>query len=517
MRRIIGLEHELDAVFYDPSGNLFYEVKPREALLDSFFRVAMRHGVASSPLTFDQGVDRIILPNGGMFYVDLGNPEVCLPECKDPREVVIYDKAADILLTKILDTWRRSSRNPGSAYLRLYKKNTGILPNPDASKEAKRRTPTSRAFHENYLVSQGVFERITVGKSAEKLEGFQREMWFFGLFLMVRYLITGSGGIVCNSNETTRREYPFEFVVSPRFSNIYKIVSSSTTATGCERAVINSKSESLMGNLPYRRLHVICGDGNMMEKSVWLTVGITSLILELLEHDFWDRNLALNPLSVSSNFGDFLKDLSRDHTGETRLELVDGRKNTVLEILWRYYELCESYSLKYKKKRHEKILKEWRRVLRAIETDWRDLIGVLGWPTLRWIVCGEDERRSLDEEEAHRLNFEFHNIHTGEGLYYELLDDFERVTTDEEILAAVSHPPRTRASLRAWLCNHIKRRGFSFSCNWNSVSFCDEDDPEMEYRIRLENPYVVRIRKSQVDESTRVAMIKLGLLDKEEE
>jgi len=51
-----------------------------------------------------EGVEEVIrtlsaLGNGGRLYVDHGkHPEYCTPECLNPLEIVLHDKAGDLLL-----------------------------------------------------------------------------------------------------------------------------------------------------------------------------------------------------------------------------------------------------------------------------------------------------------------------------------------------------------------------------------------------------------------------------------
>ena len=124
------------------------------------------------------------------------------------------------------------------------------------------------------------------------------------------------------------------------------------------------------------------------------------------------------------------------------------------------------------------ILREWRRVLTLLERDPRDLVGILGWPTLKWILeeySGGGKPLGLDHAEMQRLNYDFHQIDFGKSLYYQLLPDFERITTDEEIRYAAMHPPETRAKLRVATARKALVRGIDFIPCWDRVLVADRE------------------------------------------
>ena len=41
-----------------------------------------------------------VLTNGARYYVDHAHPELSTPECADPRSIVVYDRAAEIILQR---------------------------------------------------------------------------------------------------------------------------------------------------------------------------------------------------------------------------------------------------------------------------------------------------------------------------------------------------------------------------------------------------------------------------------
>ena len=90
----------------------------------------------------------MILTNGARLYVDHAHPEYSAPECTDPLDAVIWDKAGERVMEAAA---RHVASVPGAAKLQLYKNNVD-------GKGA------SYGSHENYLMSrQTPFPRSSPG------------------------------------------------------------------------------------------------------------------------------------------------------------------------------------------------------------------------------------------------------------------------------------------------------------------------------------------------------------------
>ena len=57
----------------------------------------------------DMGLANVILTNGARLYVDHAHPEYSTPEVTTPRDVVLWDKAGELVM---LDASRRPPRCP---------------------------------------------------------------------------------------------------------------------------------------------------------------------------------------------------------------------------------------------------------------------------------------------------------------------------------------------------------------------------------------------------------------------
>ena len=50
-----------------------------------------------------------VLTNGARYYVDHAHPELSTPECADPRSIVVFDKAAELILQRSMAAGRRAA------------------------------------------------------------------------------------------------------------------------------------------------------------------------------------------------------------------------------------------------------------------------------------------------------------------------------------------------------------------------------------------------------------------------
>src|SRR6187200_1820974 len=86
----------------------------------------------------DVGLANLILTNGARLYVDHAHPEYATPECTNPRDVLRWDKAGELIARRAGEL---ASAIPGAPRMLLYKNNTD---NKGAS----------YGSHENYLMSR---------------------------------------------------------------------------------------------------------------------------------------------------------------------------------------------------------------------------------------------------------------------------------------------------------------------------------------------------------------------------
>jgi len=69
----------------------------------------------------DLGLANVILTNGARLYVDHAHPEYSTPECTNPRDAVIWDKAGERVMA---DAARRAAQVPGTQPIRVQSMTT---------------------------------------------------------------------------------------------------------------------------------------------------------------------------------------------------------------------------------------------------------------------------------------------------------------------------------------------------------------------------------------------------------
>src|SRR5580693_2524404 len=213
----------------------------------------------SSQLTDeDLGLANVILTNGARLYVDHAHPEYSAPECTNPLDAVIWDKAGERVMAEAAS---RAGSMPSGAAIQLYKNNTD---NKGAS----------YGCHENYLMSRAT--------------PFADIVRHLTPFFVSRQVVCGAGRV---GRGADGRDEGFQ--ISQRADFFEVEVGLETTL---KRPIINTRDEPHADPEKYRRLHVTIGDANMSEISSYLKLGTTSLVLAMIEDRFLGSDLARSHL-----------------------------------------------------------------------------------------------------------------------------------------------------------------------------------------------------------------------------
>jgi proteasome accessory factor A len=189
------------------------------------FDLARELADASQLTDEDVGLANVILTNGARLYVDHAHPEYSTPECTNPRDAVIWDKAGERIME--IAAYHAASI-PGAQPIQLYKNNTD---NKGAS----------YGCHENYLMARATpFADIVRNLTP---------------FFVCRPVIAGAGRVGLGQDG---REHGFQ--ISQRADFFEVEVGLETTL---KRPIINTRDEPHADAEKYRRLHVIIGDANL--------------------------------------------------------------------------------------------------------------------------------------------------------------------------------------------------------------------------------------------------------------
>ncbi len=378
------------------------------------------------------------LVNGARFYVDHAHPEYSCPEVTNIRDLVIHEKAGE----RVLEMARREANAllPDGTQMLIYKNNSD-------------RKGNSYGSHENYLMDR----RTSFKQIVENL------MPFF----VTRQVYAGAGKV-----GSENRGQPCSYQISQRSDFFETEVALDTMV---KRPIINTRDEPHADREKYRRLHVIVGDANLSEYTIYLRSGATALVLSMIEDGAITRNLSLRDPVRS------LRETSHDPTCKQELQLYDGKWMTAVQIQQEYLEMA----LKYVDGREidsltKDVLEKWQYVLGCLERDPMELDGKIDWVMKKALIEGFMERKSLDwnSPKVEMLDLQYHDLRPEKGLYYilERQGKAERIVTDDEITAAILKPPEdTRAYFRG---ECLRRYGASvFGVNWDSISFGVDDEP----------------------------------------
>jgi proteasome accessory factor A len=377
------------------------------------------------------------LVNGARYYVDHAHPEYSCPEVTNARELVIHEKAGE----RIVELSRREASVllPAGAQLLLYKNNSD-------------RKGNSYGSHENYLM--------------DRRTSFKQIVEHLMPFFVTRQVFCGAGKV-----GSENRSHPCAYQLSQRADFFETEVALDTMV---KRPIINTRDEPHADREKYRRLHVIVGDSNMSEYTIWLRNGVTALVLSMIEDGAIDRNLSLrDPVRA-------IKEISHDPTCAKEVELERGGSRSAVQVQAEYLELAQRYVRANPTPELADLLAQWELVLVALERDPMELATRIDWVIKQAMIERFMERKGLDWEspQVQMLDLQYHDLRRDRGLYYllERQGQVERIVTDEEISRAIQEPPEdTRAYFRG---RCLQRYGPEvFGVNWDSISFGIGDEP----------------------------------------
>ena len=319
------------------------------------------------------------------------------------------------------------------------------------------RKGNSYGTHENYLMDRAVpFARIV-----------QHVIPHF----VTRQIYTGAGKVGTEASSTGGVEVTYQ--LTQRADFFEEEVGLETTL---KRPIVNTRDEPHCDAQKYRRLHVIVGDANLAEVSTLLKVGVTAIVLAMIEDDFFgERDFTLDaPVQA-------MRRVSYDLSLKEPLALADGRRMSALEIQWEHLDLAKKYAEDrglecVGESVGADVLQRWEAVLSALETDPSSLATQLDWVAKHQIINGYRERHDLSwsDPKLAAMDLQYHDVRPGRSLFAKL--PMERVTTEDEVLEAMTEPPTTTRAYFRGKC--LQRWASSIAAaNWDSMVFDLGSDP----------------------------------------
>jgi proteasome accessory factor A len=425
-RRIFGLENEYGVTCTFRGQR---RLSPDEVARYLFRRVV--HWGRSS---------NVFLENGARLYLDVGShPEYATPECDSVTDLVSHDKAGERILESLLSAAQMRLHEEGiSGEVYLFKNNTDSAGN-------------SYGCHENYLVArQGEFARM-----AEILIPF----------FVTRQVYAGAGKVLHGPRGA-------QYCLSQRAEHIWEGVSSATTRS---RPIINTRDEPHADAERYRRLHVIVGDSNMSEYTSFLKVGVTDLVLRMVEENSVMRDLTLeNPIRA-------IREISHDITCRKRVRLASGRELSALDVQTEYLERATRFA----ERRGldpvaSKVLSAWEQALEALREGALDrLVRKVDWVAKYNLVTKYREKHglSLSHPRIALMDLAYHDVNQERGLYYLLQRRgmVDRMVDEQDVQRAMKDPPQTtRAKLRGEFIRRAKQRRRDYTVDWVHLKLNDQ-------------------------------------------
>ena len=382
-----------------------------------------------------------VLTNGARYYVDHAHPEMSTPECADARNIVVFDKAGELILRRSMKA--ASSFLPPGEELVVYKDNSDGKGN-------------SYGCHENYLMDRATpFGQIVLHATAH---------------FITRQIFTGSGKLGSEVPGVSAEDVPYQ--LTQRADFFEEEVGLETTL---KRPIINTRDEPHADAQKYRRLHVICGDANMSEVATFVKVGTTAIILAMVEDNFITDEFAFaKPVMTMRN-------VSYDTTLRQAHELVDGTTITALEVQWallaRAKEYAETGGLEaVNPDVGLEVLRRWEHILTGLESDPMTLADQLDWVAKLRLLRAYRERNELEwgDPKLAALALQYHDIRPDRSVFPKL--GVESIVSVDEAESGVSNPPEdTRAYFRG-TC--LKRWSKDIvAANWDSLVFDVGSEP----------------------------------------
>jgi proteasome accessory factor A len=425
-RRIFGLENEYGVTCTFRGQR---RLSPDEVARYLFRRVV--HWGRSS---------NVFLENGARLYLDVGShPEYATPECDSVLDLIAHDKAGERILEALLAAAEVRLHEEGiSGDVFLFKNNTDSAGN-------------SYGCHENYLVArQGEFARIAD--------------------VLIPFFVTRQ--IYCGAGKVLHGPRGAQFCLSQRAEHIWEGVSSATTRS---RPIINTRDEPHADAERFRRLHVIVGDSNMSEFTSFLKVGVTDIVVRMVEENTVMRDLTLeNPIRA-------IREISHDLSCRRKIKLANGRELSAIDIQTEY---CDRAARFIERRNGDptalQILDEWRAALEALRDGAPERLETkVDWVAKYLMVERYRARHgiSLSHPKIALIDLAYHDVNRKRGLYYlmERRGVMKRVVAEADVQRAMRDPPQTtRARLRGEFIRQAKQRRRDYTVDWVHLKLNDQ-------------------------------------------
>jgi len=382
-----------------------------------------------SQLTDDDfGVANVVLSNGARFYVDHAHPEYASPEVTNPLDASLWDVAGD----RIIQRSAELASSLTGQLITVYKNNSD-------GKGA------SYGTHENYQISRDT--------------PFPELVRYLTPFFVTRCVFAGAGRVDIGQEG----ERP-GFQISSRADFFEAEVGLETTL---RRPIINTRDEPHANPDEFRRLHVIVGDANMSQFATYLKMGVTSLVLSMIEAGAIDLDLQFYD-SVSA-----MHDVSHDFEFTREHRMADGSSMSALDVQRAYIAQAQRFVAAIDADDMTlDVLREWNRVIETLGTDKFALRDEVDWIAKLAIMNGYRDRDQAlwNDPRIAAIDIQYADMRPAKGLALLMQAKGKQRTlfTEHQVMEATITPPSdTRAYFRGQCVKHFVDQVAAAS--WDSV------------------------------------------------
>lgn len=366
----------------------------------------------------DDNIPRGFLQNSGQCYIHSNLFEVCTPECRNPLELVAYDKACEAYAR--LASWSYEEKT--GEVVHLYKTNIAHDPKGLVSY-------TTMGAHENYQV---------------KRKSYLANLDVLVPYLVLRQVFCGAGGYIDGS-----------YMVSPRAIFPKTIFSEVST----DYPIVSTRDESHSSN-EYCRAHIIHGEGVRSEYTMWLKHSITSYILSAIDQGYI-QNVPeiIDPIAQGQT-------ISKNPEGDWKINLTNGETIRVIDYLNTYYieGIDALFDANDPSENDKKAFTEFKWVMKKLDNGLiENLNKSIEWVIKRDLIHDRfhdffEIEEGLNEKAAKEAAmFQYTSI--TDPLFDELTEskDIKTVVTEVAIQQAFMKPPEeSRGELRVALTKHYE-------------------------------------------------------------
>ncbi len=201
-------------------------------------------------------------------------------------------------------------------------------------------------------------------------------------------------------------------------------------------------------------------------------MGTTSLVLAMIEADAFGDDLSVRrPVGT-------LHEVSHDPTLQAKVELVDGRRMTALELLWEYHDRAAAFVDQQSGGEPDsdtvEVMHWWGTVLDKLGRDPMEARREVDWVAKLAVLEGYRDRDSLGwgDPRLKAVDLQWSDVRADRGLAHRLVATgrLEVLVDEADVQRAVDEPPN---DTRAWFRGTCLRRfpDDVVAASWDSVIF----------------------------------------------